>query len=284
LTIMLAIAIVAMYTFGSIGTVFAGGTSTTQNASITTSKTASWADGATNKDASIANVNLTLDCQNAVQVTTSSTRIVLVLDRSGSMGDKTNGVSKLDRLKSTLTTADTGFIDKVLGIPNADVQIAVVSYSSDETAGYDKYGVLHAGCSQVTTNSGFSSSAADLKAAVNGIDAWGGTNTQAGIRQAESLLSTVIADNEYIILLSDGEPTFSYKATAAVPADTGLNFNSTEWRYRITEFSNDIVGTGDSYIFNPYSLINYSYVAETYGSDTTLSAESSYYLAINTEK
>ena len=279
LTIMLAIAIVAMYTFGSIGTVFAGGTSTTQNASITTSKTASWADGATNKDASIANVNLTLDCQNAVQVTTSSTRIVLVLDRSGSMGDKTNGVSKLDRLKSTLTTADTGFIDKVLGIPNADVQIAVVSYSSDETAGYDKYGVLHAGCSQVTTNSGFSSSAADLKAAVNGIDAWGGTNTQAGIRQAESLLSTEIADNEYIILLSDGEPTFSYKATAAVPADTGLNYNSTEWTSRITEFSNDIVGTGDSYYFTPYSLTSYTYTAETFSSTKGLDLNKNYYYA-----
>ena len=274
LTIMLAIAIVAMYTFGSIGTVFAGGTSTTQNASITTNKTASWADGATNKDASIANVNLTIDCKNAVQVTTKSTRIVLVLDRSGSMGETKGGetLTKMQKLQNTLNTESTGFIDSVLGIQNADVQIAIVSYA--DSASDDQE---------------FTDKEENLKGAVNRLHASGGTNIQDGIRHAEDMLNKVTADNEYIVLLSDGEPTLSYVGTAAVDAtNSGLNYNSTEWPARITSFTNQVIGQGYDYYFandyyfdyqryNNYNIEKYSYADETFISTKGLDLKNKVY-------
>jgi len=52
----------------------------------------------------------------------------------------------------------------------------------------------------VTTNQGFTNDADSLKSAVNGIDAWGGTNTQAGIHLAQQLLDQVTADYEFIIV------------------------------------------------------------------------------------
>ena len=65
-----------------------------------------------------------------------------------------------------------------------------------------------------------------MNAAITGLIALGGTNTQAGIRRADQLFNAVLsadrADNNHMILLSDGLPTQSYKIK-----DTYLTLNTT---------------------------------------------------------
>lgn len=129
LTLVLSIAIVGLYTFGSTGPVFAAG-ETSPN--ITTAKTAEWQD----PDKGIAKVTLTVNAASTQVINTKVTRIVLVLDRSNSM--------KGNKL-SSLKTAAKSFVNKVLAAANADVKVAVVSYSS-----------------QASTDITFSSSESDL--------------------------------------------------------------------------------------------------------------------------
>lgn len=44
--------------------------------------------------------------------------------------------------------------------------------------------------------------------AINGLSANGGTFTQGGVHKARELLEGGGNENKYIVLLSDGEPTF----------------------------------------------------------------------------
>jgi len=257
LTIMLAIAIVAMYTFGSIGTVFADGGGTSSSG-ITVNKTAGWVD----PDTSTADVTLTIDNPKDIVIPKRTAKIVLVLDRSGSMDEQSHGIKKIDKLKQTLngtSETDKGFIENALAIENADVQLAVVSYSYS-----------------ARNDLGFTNDKDSLKSTVNSLSAGGGTNTQAGIHLAQQLLDQVTADYEFIIVLSDGVPTYSYRGTSAITADTGFNYDSNEWTSRITSFNYGWgKGTGNAYLFNnnydhyesnseSYSIDDYSYVGETY--------------------
>jgi len=245
LTLLLAVAIVGLYTFGDVAAIFAAGT----DSSLSVSKTANWVESKAAKDQGIAKVQLTVNSKSQVIVHKKTTKIVLVLDRSGSMAEKIAGTNtaKISSLKS----AAGNFVDKVLGLKNADVQIAVVSFAGS-----------------VTTDSNYTNSASTLKTAINNIRAGGGTNTQAGIQRAESLMSGVSADNKFIVVLSDGEPTYSYKGTAAVSAanETGYNYNGTKWPYRITSFSTDRIGSGGSYDLGDasYNLIGNGYTALKY--------------------
>jgi Uncharacterized protein encoded in toxicity protection region of plasmid R478, contains von Willebrand factor (vWF) domain len=181
LTIMLAIAIVAMYTFGSIGTVFADGGGTSSSG-ITVNKTAGWVD----PDTSTADVTLTIDNPKDIVIPKRTAKIVLVLDRSGSMDEQSHGIKKIDKLKQTLngtSETDKGFIENALAIENADVQLAVVSYSYS-----------------ARNDLGFTNDKDSLKSTVNSLSAGGGTNTQAGIHLAQQLLDQVTADYEFIIV------------------------------------------------------------------------------------
>ncbi|MCI2061243.1 MAG: VWA domain-containing protein [Eubacteriaceae bacterium] len=219
LTFVLTLAIIGLYTLGGIGPVFA------DTSNIGVSKTASWYD----KDQGIAKVQLTVNAKSTQIVKQKTTRIVLVLDSSGSMGNALTegGKSKIEMLKDSANS----FVDNVLNIPNADVKVAVVSY--------DYY---------ATTDSQFSDDKTNLHSAINGIKADGGTNTQDGIKTAEGLMSNVTADNKFIVVLSDGEPTYSYKGTAAVAATTAYNYDSTTWPYRLTSFDYSTrIGSGGSY-------------------------------------
>jgi Uncharacterized protein encoded in toxicity protection region of plasmid R478, contains von Willebrand factor (vWF) domain len=232
LTFVLTLAIIGLYTLGGIGPVFA------DTSNIGVSKTASWYD----KDQGIAKVQLTVNAKSTQIVKQKTTRIVLVLDRSGSMGKALtdSGKSKIEMLKDSANS----FVDNVLNIPNADVQVAVVSYAGD-----------------ASTDSPFSDDKTDLHSAINGIRANGGTNTQDGIKTAESLMSNVTADNKFIVVLSDGEPTYSYKGTAAVAATTAYNYDSTTWPYRLTAFSDTVVGSGGDYYL--YGNDKYSFSGTT---------------------
>lgn len=120
-------------------------------------------------------------------------------------------------------------------------RIGIVSYSS---SGYGK--------GTVYKDSELSNNDVSLCGAIDNIVADGGTHIQAGIAQAQNMLSSSNANNKYIVVLSDGEPTFSYKATAAKSAtadDFALNY-PTDVGYKLTEFNSTVLGTGGNYYYN----------------------------------
>ena len=63
----------------------------------------------------------------------------------------------------------------------------------------------------VRTDEGFTTDKDELEDEIDDLSASGGTHTQAGIRQARALLAGSHAQQKVIVLLSDGEPTYSYR-------------------------------------------------------------------------
>lgn len=115
--------------------------------------------------------------------------IVLVIDTSGSMRDN-------NRMREAKNAANN-FVDTLLANGGGShTHIAVVSYAST-----------------VRVDQTLTGDSTALKRAINNLSADGGTFTQAGIYQARQLLSTSTADIKNIVLLSDGEPTYSCRIT-----------------------------------------------------------------------
>ncbi|MGN9165499.1 S-layer homology domain-containing protein [Tissierellaceae bacterium HCP3S3_D8] len=114
--------------------------------------------------------------------------IVLVIDRSGSMRDNR-------RMESAKESARE-FIHTLLKDSNTTTRIAIVSFAGD-----------------IKVDSKFKGAKEkkELLKAIDNLYANGGTFTQAGIKQARELLRDSKADYKNIVLLSDGEPTYSYK-------------------------------------------------------------------------
>ncbi|WP_312702207.1 VWA domain-containing protein, partial [Sedimentibacter sp.] len=160
----------------------------------------------------------------------------------------TNYVNSTETKMQAAKNSANSFVDTLLATSELQSlnKIAVVSYSGD--AQIDR---------------GLSNSATELKSTISTISASGGTNIQAGIIEAQSVLSTSTADNRYIVVLSDGQPTFSYKATVASGANsTDRDYNyppASELAYKLTSFDiNDRRGSGSSYTFSSYNVNSYS--------------------------
>lgn len=149
--------------------------------------------------------------------TTTSTKpmdIVLVLDVSGSMGERINGSGsqyKIDVLKSAVN----GFIDKVAEkSPNSS--IAVVKFAGDEKTetGNDKYqgrGYYYNYSQTVIDLTAAGTGAAALKDAVNALDPDGSTAADYGMNRAKSIIDSV-KNNDHqkvVIMFTDGEPNHS---------------------------------------------------------------------------
>ena len=166
----------------------------------------------------------------------TSTDAVLVIDRSGSMNNEENG----DRITPAQNAAKA-FASVVLGEgANTENQIAVVSYAES-----------------ATTNTGLSSDLNAVKNAIN-FSAFGGTNIQAGIKAARDILNGSTANNKVILVLSDGEPTYSF-LTVGTATQTGCcpglgilvdhysgTINPDSVRITGIEYSK-VVGTGRNY-------------------------------------
>jgi uncharacterized protein YnzC (UPF0291/DUF896 family) len=132
--------------------------------------------------------DLSLEIRARDSIVTSD--IVLVIDRSGSM----NSEGRMAAAKS----AAIQFVNTLLPDGNTTTRIALVSFGPNVTA--------HLG-----GNFQGPSGKSNLISAINGLSPSGGTFTQAAIRQATAIISGSTADRRQIVLLSDGEPTYSYQ-------------------------------------------------------------------------
>ena len=166
--------------------------------------------------------------------TKTSTNAVLVIDRSGSMNSIENG----DRITPAQNAAKA-FASVVLGEgANKQNKIAVVSYAES-----------------ATTDTELSSDLDTVTDAIN-FNAGGGTNIQAGIKAARDILKNSTANNKVILVLSDGEPTYSFQAVGTA-TQTGCYILGKHWDWsgsidsdsvKITGFNyEDTVGNGRSY-------------------------------------
>lgn len=128
--------------------------------------------------------NITLSVTIPPSVTTpgQGADVVLVIDSSGSMD-----YGKMWAAKN----AAKQFAQALL--KEQGVRVAIVDY--------DKY--ADAAC-------GLTSDIQTVNRAIEGIWAGGGTNIQAGVHSARELLKGSKASNKVIVLLSDGDPTYSY--------------------------------------------------------------------------
>lgn len=135
---------------------------------------------------------VTLGIQGKNFETTSD--VVLVIDCSGSMeGDKLTNTRK----------AAKAFGQKLL-TEGSTTRIAIVTFIKEATA----------------YNNGHFYDATELSAFEAAVDkatyAKGGTNQQAGIHKAQELLNTSSAGLKNIVILSDGEATYSYRISGTV--------------------------------------------------------------------
>lgn len=135
---------------------------------------------------------VTLGIQGKNFETTSD--VVLVIDCSGSM--------KGDKLANTRIAAKA-FGQKLLA-DGSSTRIAIVTFA-DTVAAH---------------NNGHFYDATELSAFEAAVDAAtsanGGTNQQAGIHKAQELLNTSSAGLKNIVILSDGEATYSYRISGTV--------------------------------------------------------------------
>ncbi len=221
LALVMALSLVALPSFAE-GEETGGGTETTQpewpnEGAIRLNKEAKPVQG---KDG-VYEITLTIEGMN--YKTTSD--VVLVIDKSGSMNDD-------NKLWDTKKAA-IAFGEKLL-TKGSTTRIAIVTYA--KTA--------------ASINNGHFYTADELdafKSQINGIKASGGTNQQAGIHVAQQLLvSDSPAGNlKNIVILSDGEPTYSYRFSVPqrgdVPATPAPDYTK-------------VIGNGSNFgIYTPYT-------------------------------
>ena len=160
--------------------------------------------------------------------------VVLVIDCSGSMEG--------DKLANTRIAAKA-FGQKLL-TEGSTTRIAIVTFIDEATA----------------YNNGHFYGAPELSAFEAAVDAAtyanGGTNQQAGLHVAQQLLNTSAAGLKNIVILSDGEATFSYpfvggNATIGCIQLFGHRFSGnpkvTSWPTVATPDYSTVIGTGNSF-------------------------------------
>ena len=200
-----------------------GGEATDEDNNVTVSKTAK----RTGENA--YEITLSVTVPGNVTVPGASADVVLVIDASTSMkGGNINSAK----------TAAKAFADELLAEGNTGVHMAVVTYTDEPST-----------VCELTDN------AQSVKSAVDDIRISDdqGTNIQAGIYQARQLLAGSAAQNKVIVVLSDGDPTYSYQSVGTgeythtnyvIYTDRELHEDTVE----ITGFDyNTVLGSGSGY-------------------------------------
>jgi hypothetical protein len=201
-------------------------------------KTAVQKSGSTNE----WNVTLTVSGSSSTTKTTSD--IVIVFDASGSMA---NYMTKAKNGAKTI-------VNTVLsGNKSQTTRVAAVAFSGG-----------------IDNSCNLSNSASYVNGVIDSFYAGGGTNTQLGIYTAEQLLKSSTATNKFIVLLSDGEPTYSYKASSATKYTSTNNplvsySDITRSNFTLSGFDYDnLLGFGNSYNLGSDSYYAYSSADDSY--------------------
>ncbi len=123
----------------------------------------------------------------APKVAMPTAEIVLVIDRSGSRKD-TNKEQKITKVKN----AAKDFCKTILDGKGDNVKISIVSYASSASLDIKSSNNLN-----------------NLNSKIDSLKANGGTNTEEGIKEAKNIISNINADKKYVVLFTDGLPTYN---------------------------------------------------------------------------
>ena len=146
-------------------------------------------------------VTLSLTGSNgACRVSHQNADVVLVIDKSGSMGDDTPSGGPQQPMTDAKNGA-MGFVDKM---DLSKDQVGVVSFDSSARKQHD-----------------LSNNAGTVRTSIDGLSAGGGTDIAAGIRAAQAELTSTrhnTANAPVIVLLSDGQSNEAAASSAAEDA------------------------------------------------------------------
>lgn len=215
---------------------------TAQNG-IEATKTAKWV----NEKEGIAEITITVKGEPP-EVSTPEVDAVLVIDLSGSMNDN----NKLNDAKA----AAKKFVDKFFGTSapasyKKSVRIAVVGYNGYAKAYADLTEAKDADALYTLFGSGYGS-----------LSAGGGTNIQDGIYWAQQILKNGRAGaKKVMVVLSDGEPTYSFDANVAHTFgqnEETYGVKKNNFLYVVSEIDHtDRVGSGSAYATGAYHYYYY---------------------------
>lgn len=140
-------------------------------------------------------LNVTGTQSSSSQTTVSPADIVVVFDTSGSMSNGMGSQTRLQVAKAAVNSMAEQLLtaeNKAAG-KDKNIQMALVSFST--TAG---------------TVSNFTDTAAGITSTVNGLRADGGTNWEAALKRANTLLASSNRKDvkKYIVFMSGGDPTY----------------------------------------------------------------------------
>ena len=167
--------------------------------------------------------------------------VVLVIDNSNSMYP--SETSKEDRMTKTKAAANA-FVDTLL-TEDSTTRIALVVYNLTEThTGFYTY-----------------ENKAALKSKINAIEQDndnGGTFTQLGLHTARNLLNSAesTGQNKSIVLLSDGEPTASYRISGNIACAEDIKFTDYVLFFGVTKYATSNINWGTAQINCNYSKVD----------------------------
>lgn len=168
-------------------------------------------------------LNVTGDDTSA---TTEGTKanVVVVLDKSGSMDESMSNNSQTTRMKAA-KDAINQLSDSLLA-EGSDVRLSLVSFSGSRDDG---------NWNDATVNQQWTTNKDTFTSAVTKVQSGGGTNWEAGFRNAATLLSSVREGaQKYVVFLSDGQPGYYYNDNGATTG-TGNGYNATAYDRAVTQ-------------------------------------------------
>lgn len=165
--------------------------------------------------------DLTLDVTGGISSTTQKALVdvVFVLDVSGSMSrsiSQSSWTTKLQSARSAITT----MVNSLAGKEDIDARYALVTFSGNDPWNDTAY-------NDASVARSWTQNVSQLTTALNGTNADGGTNYEAGLREANTLLGSKRANaSTVVVFVSDGNPTFYYN-DQGYTAGNGGSYDST---------------------------------------------------------